>query len=89
MIGARGTIAYRAVRTGGGSFIGWIDRARRFPLRIKTDDGALVATDAIRDEEQAATLFEMPKGVRKFDPRALIEQIKQIDVWVEAPKPAP
>jgi hypothetical protein len=31
----------------------------------------------------------LPKGARKFDPRTLIEHIKQSDVWVAEPKPAP
>jgi hypothetical protein len=34
-------------------------------------------------------LFEIPNGARKFDPRALIERIKQSDVWLDTPKPAP
>lgn len=88
-IDARETMAYRATSATGRSFTGWIDRIRRFPLRIRTDDGAIVTAESIRDEQQAADLFEMPKGARKFDPRALIEQIKQSDVWVAAPKPAP
>lgn len=88
-IEAHETIAYRATPTTGHAFIGWIDRIRRFPLRIKTDDGAIVSARSIRDEPQAASLFEMPKGAHKFDPHALIEQIKQSDVWVAPPKPAP
>jgi hypothetical protein len=88
-IGGRETIAYRAIPGTGRSFVGWIDRAWRFPLRIKTDDGVIVTADGISDEPQAATLFEIPKGARKFDPRALIERIKQSDVWVDTPKPAP
>jgi hypothetical protein len=89
-IGGRETIAYRAIPgTGRRSFVGWIDRARRFPVRIKTDDGVIVTADGISDEPQAATLFEIPNGARKFDPRALIERIKQSDVWLDTPKPAP
>jgi hypothetical protein len=83
------TMAYRATQATGRSFVGWIDRIRRFPLRIKTDDGAIVTVDRISDEKQAANLFEIPRGARKFDPQALIEQIKQSDVWVAPPKPAP
>lgn len=89
VIGGREAIAYRAIPASGASFIGWIDRARRFPLRIKTQDGTLITAEAIRDEPQDAALFEMPKRARKFDPQALIEQIKQSDVWVAAPKPGP
>ena len=61
----------------GQQFSGWIDPARKFPLRIKMEDGAIVTAENIRDEAQPAQLFEMPAGLRRFDPRALIEQIKQ------------
>ena len=88
-IEARETIVYRATPAAGHAFTGWIDRIRKFPLRIKTDDGAVVTAASIRDEQQAAVLFELPKGARKFDPQALIERIKQSDVWVAAPDPAP
>jgi hypothetical protein len=83
------TTAYRATPSTGRSFIGWIDRIRRFPLQIRTDDGAIVSAESVRDGQQPAKLFEMPKGARKFDPQSLIEQIKKSDVWVDAPKPAP
>ena len=89
MIDGRETMAYHAIPAGGRSFIGWIDGARRFPLRIKTEDGAVVVATAVRDEPQDGALLELPKRARKFDPQALIEQIKQSDVWVAAPKPAP
>jgi hypothetical protein len=88
-IGGRETTAFRAVPGNGSFFVGWIDRARRFPLRVKTDDGAYITAEAIRDEPQDAALFEIPKHARKFDPQALIERIKQSDVWVAAPKPEP
>jgi hypothetical protein len=87
-IGGSETLAYRAIAATGRSFTGWIDRARRFPLRIKTEDGAFITAETIRDEPQDVTLFELPKGARKFNPKALIEQIKQSDVWVAAPSPA-
>lgn len=82
-IGGRDTIRYRAVSDSGQEFSGWIDPARKFPLRIKMEDGAIVTAENVRDEAQAAQLFEMPVGLRRFDPRALIEQIKQSDVWVD------
>jgi hypothetical protein len=88
-IDGRETMAYRATPATGPAFVGWVDRIRRFPLRIRTADGVVVTAESIRDEPQAATLFEMPKGARKFDPQALIERIKQSDVWVAAPKPTP
>ena len=88
-IDGRETLAYRATPGAGHAFTGWIDRIRKFPVRIRTDDGAVVTAASIRDEQQAANLFELPKGARKFDPQALIDQIKQSDVWVAEPKPAP
>lgn len=85
-IGARSVIGYRVVLASGKEFRGWIDPVRKFPLRVKTEDGATITAENIRDESQAAQLFEMPAGLRKFDPQALIEQVKQSDAWVEAPK---
>ena len=81
-IGGRSAIGYRAVAASGQEFVGWLDPARKFPLRIKMEDGAVVTAENIRDESQPAGLFEMPAGLRKFDPQALIRQIKQSDVWV-------
>jgi hypothetical protein len=31
-------------------------------------------------------LFEIPPGLRKFDPQTLIQRIKQSDVWVAGEK---
>ncbi|WP_198030106.1 hypothetical protein [Bradyrhizobium sp. Tv2a-2] len=88
-IGARETMVYRATPASGRPFVGWIDRVHRFPLRIRTDDGASITAESIRNEQQASGLFELPKGARKFDPQALIELVKQSDVWVAAPGSAP
>jgi hypothetical protein len=66
--------------------LGWIDMARKFPLRIKTEDGAVISAKNIRDESQSPSSFEIPPGYRKFDPLALIRQIKQSDVWVAGQK---
>jgi hypothetical protein len=85
-ISGRSAIGYRAVSASGGGFIGWIDTARKFPLRIKTEGGAVITAENIRDEPQPAQLFEILAGFRKFDPQALIQQIKQSDVWVAGQK---
>ena len=82
MIGGRNTIAYRAISASGRQFSGWIDRERRFPLRLKTEDGTIIAAEHVLDEPQPAELFQMPLGFRKFDPQQLIDRIKQSDVWV-------
>ncbi len=76
------TIAYRVVSSSGREFFGWIDPVRKFPLQIKSEDGAVVTAQHVRDEPQPAQLFEIPAGFRKFDPQILIQQIKQSDVWV-------
>jgi len=81
-IGTHSAIGYRVIPASGQEFLGWIDPARKFPLRIKTEDGAIITAENIGDEPQPAEAFEMPAGLRKFDPQALIEQIKQSDVWV-------
>jgi hypothetical protein len=82
MIGERNTIGYRAVSASGRQFSGWIDRERRFPLRVKTEDGTIVTAEHVRDESQPAELFQIPLGFSKFDPQLLINRIKQSDVWV-------
>jgi hypothetical protein len=84
-IGGRYVMVFHAA-TGSGEFVGWIDRARKFPLRIKTEDGTIIALEQIKDEPQAASLFELSPNFRKFSPEALIEQIKQSDVWVAGEK---
>jgi hypothetical protein len=81
-IGTRSTIGYRVVPASGQEFLGWVDPARKFPLRIKTEDGAVITAESISDEPQPVQAFEMPANLRKFDPLALIQQIKQSDVWV-------
>jgi hypothetical protein len=88
-IDGRNTIVFRASFDLGqehsGGLLGWIDRLRRFPLRIKTEDGATVALEHVSDEAQPAAAFALPPGLRKFSPEALVEQIKQSDVWVGQP----
>jgi hypothetical protein len=85
-IGGRSVVAFDATSTAGGELVGWVDAALKFPLRIKTQDGAVITAANIRDEPQPAQLFEVALGFRKFDPLALINQIKQSDVWVAGQK---
>ena len=75
-------IAYRAVAAPGREFLGWIDPARKFPLRIKTGDGGVISAQNVRDEPLTAEMFEIPSGFRKFDPQILLRRIKQSDLWV-------
>ena len=78
----RNTTAYRIVSTPGRELFGWIDIARQFPLRIKTEDGSTITAENVRYEPQPAQLFEILPGFRKFDPLNLIQRIKPSDVWV-------
>jgi hypothetical protein len=64
----------------------WIDPRLKFPVRFQFQDGTRVELDNIRKGPQPAELFEIPSNLRKFDPRQLIEHIKQSDVWVDPPK---
>ncbi|HEX7921086.1 MAG TPA: hypothetical protein VF583_09060 [Bradyrhizobium sp.] len=84
-IAGRNTDIYRVAAPPGLSFVGWVDRGRGFPVQIKTADGTVIVADHIRDEPQPAQIFEIPAGLRKFDPQALIRRIQQSDVWVAPP----
>jgi hypothetical protein len=64
----------------------WIDPQRRFPVRLESEDGTMVALEQIVDAPQPSRLFELPQDYHKFDPVQLIEQIKRSDVWVEPPR---
>ena len=85
-IDGRTTVVFRASFGSGRTLVGWIDPSRGFPLRIRTEEGAVIGLESIRDEAQPASLFELPPNLKKFSPEALIEQIKQSDVWVSEPK---
>jgi hypothetical protein len=88
-IDGHSTVAFRALSKKGEELAGWIDRMRKFPLRIKARDGTLITLVQIKDEPQPASSFELPKAYAKFSPEALIERIKQSDVWVAKPDEAP
>ena len=66
--------------------LGWVDPDLGFPIKFRTSDGASIAIENIQLEAEPANLFAVPQGYGKFDPRALIDRIKQGDVWVEPPK---
>jgi hypothetical protein len=84
-IDGRTTVVFHAVAGSGQAYVGWIDRERKFPLRVKTDDGMVMTVEHIKDEPQSASSFELPSNARKFKPEGLIERIKQSDVWVTEP----
>jgi hypothetical protein len=81
-IDGRMTTVFRVTSGAGQAFSGRMDRERRFPLRIKEEDGGIIEIRNIRDEPQVASSLDVPRGFRKFSPEALIERIKQSDVWV-------
>jgi hypothetical protein len=85
-IDGRSTVVFRASFGAGQDYVGWIDLERRFPLRIRTEDGAIIALEQIRNEPQPESAFELPGNLQKFSPEALIDRIKQSDVWVPKPK---
>jgi hypothetical protein len=85
-IDGHGTVAFRALSPSGAEVTGWIER--RFPLQIKTDDGTLITLERIKDEPQPVSSFEFPATFGKFSPEALIDRIKQSDVWVAKPDDA-
>jgi hypothetical protein len=85
-IDGRDTVKYRATSPQNQSSDGWIDRRLGFPIRFRMADGTRIDLANIRQGPQAASLFEIPADYRKFDPRQLIDRIKQSDVWVASPQ---
>lgn len=83
-IGDRATTGYRA-HAPGQDLVGWIDADLKFPLKIQADKITTVVVANVLESPQPESLFEIPSNFKKFDPRDLIERIKQSDVWVEAP----
>jgi hypothetical protein len=83
VIDGRPVAAYQATLPSGKHFVGWIDPDLKFPLQIRMEDGAIIAARNIQEGPQPKRLFEIPAGFHKFDAQALIERIKQSDVWVE------
>ncbi len=80
------TTVFRVSPGSNQEYLGWIDPEQKFPLRIKTEEGSVITLENIRNEAQPASSFELAPDLRKFSPEALIEQIKQSDVWVTEPK---
>jgi hypothetical protein len=61
----------------------WVDVNLKFPIKIETEDGAVLALSAINEAPQPPEKFRIPAGYKKFDPRGVIEQMKRSDIWVE------
>jgi hypothetical protein len=75
-------IKYQAISPQGRRYFGWINPQLRFPVRLQSEDGAVVELVNIQEALQPESLFGVPAGYRKFDPQQLIDRIKQSDVWV-------
>lgn len=86
-VDGRRTLKFSASSPRGHS-TGWIDPELKFPIKIETEDGTVVALRNIQEGPQPADKFEIPHGYGKFDVRQLMERIKRSDVWVEPPSAA-
>ncbi len=82
-IDGRSTVVYRATSPQQRTYLAWIDRALRIPLRVETNFGTRFSLADIVAGPQPDSLFRIPPNFQKFDPQGLIDRIKQSDVWVE------
>jgi hypothetical protein len=82
-IGERKTMEYMGGSSRQRTRYAWIDEQLHFPVKILAEDGATISLEKLREGPQPEDLFEIPTGYTKFDPRRLIERLKQSDVWVE------
>jgi hypothetical protein len=62
-----------------------IDAKLQFPVRVISADGSSLSLEHIHVAHQSAELFAVPRDYQAFDPRALVERIKQSDVWAAPP----
>jgi hypothetical protein len=85
-VGASRAVEYRVGSAPENSTQRWIDPKLSFPVKVRTADGTTLELEHIKKEPQPAQLFAVPTGFHKLDPQALINRIKQSDVWVEPPK---
>jgi hypothetical protein len=68
----------------------WIDSQLRYVVRIDSHDGSTDGSTTeltnVQEAPQPEGAFTMPAGLRKFDPRQLMEIAKHSDVWVDPAK---
>jgi hypothetical protein len=74
---------YRVISAQNRQLLSWIDPLLKFPVRLEAEDGTTADVVNIQRAAQSESLFEVPAGYRKFDPRQLIDHLKRSDVWVE------
>jgi len=82
----RATVRYSMTSPRGKHYTGWIDSRLRFVVRIEADDGTTTELVGVREAPQPDSAFEIPAGLRKFDPLQLIELMKHSDAWVDPSK---
>jgi hypothetical protein len=82
-VGKLDAIEYQASWPNSGTMHAWINPQLKWPVRLIMADGTTMELRNIQEQPQPANLFQIPPGYRKFDPKALLERIKQSDVWVE------
>lgn len=81
-VDGRETLKYRALSPRLGGQEVWIAPLLRFVVRLEADTGTILALENIAEGPQPPDLFAIPASYRKFDPQALIDRIRQSDVWV-------
>lgn len=79
--GRRPTIEYDVVSSDRIQSRRWIDQELAFPIKVRLSDGTTIALEHLRIEPQRLSLFAVPPSFNKLDPQALIDRIKQSDVW--------
>jgi hypothetical protein len=74
----------------GRHYSSWIDPQLRYVVRIESHDGSTdgsaIELTNVQEAPQPDSAFTMPAGLRKFDPRQLLEIAKHSDVWVDPAK---
>jgi hypothetical protein len=68
-----------------GRSTGWIDPQLKFPVKVESEDGTVLALRNIDEEPQAVDKFIIPRDFKKLDPHRLLEWLKHTDIWVEPP----
>jgi hypothetical protein len=80
-IGRHPTLEYDVISPDRTQSRRWIDPQLAFPIKVRVADGTTIALEHLRMEPQPASLFAVPPSFNKLDPQALIDRIKQSDVW--------
>ena len=86
MMDSHAVIVFQVQSPGHPSSQRWIEPVLGFTAKSVEADGSTLTLENIRIESQPQSLFSLPPDYRKLDPRALIERIKQSDVWADPEK---